>query len=268
MVGMCYNKFFMKDNQDQIPLIEYDPDRKGIIEPSEHIVAESPSPYCVMPIYGRLVQKLEKEGTLKLYRQYPDPTIDSVKTYLLDFHGQTVVVIIPGIGAALVAAILEEAIAFGCRRFICCGTAGVLKPELNRGHVIIPIKALRDEGTSYHYCKPSRFIEMDKKVVGKLEAVLKKNNVEYTTGTTWTTDGIYRETRGKVAKRRAEGCITVEMECASLLAVAKFRNIAFGQYLEAFDDVSGETWDRRVVEHRLELQERLFWLSVEACLTL
>ena len=258
----------MKENPEPIPLTEYDPDRKGIIEPSEHIPNESPSPYCVMPIYGALVKKLANEGKLKLFRDSPDPTLEGVRTYLLDYHGQTVVVIMPGIGAALVAGIFEEMIAFGCRKFVCCGAAGVLTPELDRGRVIIPVQALRDEGTSYHYYKPSKFIEMDKTVVRKLEAVLKRNDVAYTTGTTWTTDAIYRETRGKVAKRRAEGCITVEMECAALLAVAKFRNVAFGQYLEAWDDVSGDTWDKRHVENKLELQEKLFWLSVEACLTL
>jgi uridine phosphorylase len=258
----------MKDDQSRIPLTEYDPDKKAIIEPSEHIKNESPSPYCVMPIYGQLVKKMANEGKLKLFRDYPDPTLEGVRTYLLDYHGQTVVVVMPAIGASLVAAILEEMIAFGCRKFVCCGAAGVLTPELNRGHIIIPVRALRDEGTSYHYYKPSKFIEMDKGIVQKLEAVLQKNNVEYTTGTTWTTDAIYRETRGKVAKRRVEGCITVEMECAALLAVAKFRNVAFGQYLEAWDDVSGETWDKRHVENKLALQEKLFWLSVEACVSL
>ncbi len=260
----------MKDNKVQIPLIEFDPDKKAIIEPSEHIPNVSPSPYCVMPIYNQVVKKLTKEGKLTLIGESSE-TEDSEPVYrkfLLDYQGKPVIVVFPGIGASLVAAIMEELIAFGCRKFIICGAAGVLLPELNRGHVIIPVKALRDEGTSFHYCKPSKFIEMDGVVVRKLEAVLKKHNVSYTTGTTWTTDGIYRETRGKVAKRRAEGCITVEMECAALLAVAKFRNVAFGQYLEAFDDVSGDTWDRRHVEGKMALQEKLFWLSVEACLSL
>jgi uridine phosphorylase len=144
----------------------------------------------------------------------------------------------------------------------------VLDSKLDRGHVIIPAKALRDEGTSFHYLEPSRFIEADKKVVRKLEAVLEKNGVPYTIGATWTTDAIFRETRGKVAKRRAEGCITVEMECAAFLAVAKFRQVPLGQYLEAYDDVSGETWDARKMENRLALQEKLFWFSVEACLSL
>jgi hypothetical protein len=60
----------------------------------------------------------------------------------------------------------------------------------------------------------------------------------------------------------------VVQDTPEMLAVAKFRNVAFGQYLEAWDDISGETWDKRHVENKLELQEKLFWLSVEACLSL
>jgi uridine phosphorylase len=258
----------MKEYKEQIPLIEFDPDRKAIIEPSEHIPNKSPSPYCVMPIYQTLVNKLKNEGKLKPMSEAVEASEPIYQRYLVDYQDKSVVVVYPGIGAPLVAAIMEELIAFGCRKFVVCGAAGVLKPELDRGHVIIPNRALRDEGTSFHYFKPSKYIEIDKEVIHKLETVLKKHDVKYTTGTTWTTDGIYRETRGKVAKRRAEGCITVEMEYAALLAVAKFRNIAFGQYLEAFDDVSGDTWDKRHVENKLALQEKLFWLSVEACLSL
>ncbi len=258
----------MKDNKEYIPLTEFDPDKKAIIEPSEHIANKSPSPYCVMPIYLTLVNKLKREGKLKPMGKSVESSEPLYQRYLLNYRGKSIIVVYPSIGAPLVAAIMEELIAFGCRKFIVCGAAGVLQPELDRGHIIIPIRALRDEGTSFHYYKPTKYIKMDKTVVRKLETVLKKQNMKYTTGTTWTTDGIYRETRGKVAKRRVEGCITVEMECAALLAVAKFRNVAFGQYLEAWDDVSGETWDKRHVDNKLALQEKLFWLSVQACLSL
>lgn len=257
----------MKDNKEQIPLTEFDPDRKGIIEPAEHIPNVSPSPYCVLAIYTPVINKLEREGKLKPTR--PPREIEGFyQIYLMEYEGQKLMVVNPGVGAPLAVGVLDEMIAFGCSKFVVCGAAGVLDTSLDRGRVIIPVKALRDEGTSFHYLPPSRFVEADREVVRKLEAVLEKNGVPYTTGTTWTTDAIFRETRGKVAKRRAEGCITVEMECAAFLAVAKFRNVPLGQYLEAYDDVSGETWDKRHVDDRLTLQEKLFWLSVEACLSL
>ena len=62
----------------------------------------------------------------------------------------------------------------------------------------------------------------------------------FVTGKTWTTDGLYRETRGKVDRRVAEGCLTVEMEAAAFFAVAAFRGVSFGQLLYAGDDLSGD----------------------------
>ena len=58
------------------------------------------------------------------------------------------------------------------------------------------------------------------------------------------------------------------MECSALAAVAGFRKVVFGQYLTAGDDVSGDEWDPRYVDDRLSFNEKVFWLSVEACLSL
>ena len=179
-----------------------------------------------------------------------------------------VAVVFPGIGAPIAAAILEELIALGCRRFVACGSGGVLKPELKRGTVVIPDSAVRDEGTSYHYLRPARTVAMDPMVVTKLENVLKKHHINYETGKVWTTDAFYRETKKKIAERKAENCLMVEMECAAFLAVAKFRNVVFGQYLGAGDDVSGDEWDPRFESNTMPFTEKLFWLSVEACLSL
>ncbi len=135
---------------------------------------------------------------------------------------------------------------------------------------MIPDSALRDEGTSYHYLPPTRYLELDLDVVAKLETVLKRHDIEYEVGRTWTTDALFRETRGKIRQRIAEGCLTVEMECSALAAVARFHGFKFGQYLEAADDVCGRQWDRREVScgTRLDFKERVFWLSVEAVLDL
>jgi uridine phosphorylase len=252
---------------EQIPLAEFDHDKKAILEPSMLVRGKSPSEYCVMPIFGQVMRDLRDEGRLEVIHEITLPA-PSFEVYRLEFEGKTLVVVNPGMGAALAGGTFDELVALGCRKFVACGTAGVLKPELKRGAVIIPRSAVRDEGTSYHYCPPTREIEMDEAVVGKLEAVLKKHSIDYEIGKTWTTDGIFRETRGKVERRAREGCIAVDMECSAFIAVARFRNVAFGQYLAAGDDVSGEEWDMRYVDNAQSYHEKVFWLSVEACLTL
>jgi uridine phosphorylase len=256
---------------ENIPLSEFDPDKKAIIEPADIVRGQSPTAYCVMTFFGRVMRKLIDAGKLVgtgHELMIPSPSVHPNELYLLDYKGRSLLVAFPGVGAALAAGTFEELIALGCTRFVACGSAGVLKPGLPRGAVVIPDRALRDEGASFHYCPPSRQIGMDTRVVKKLEKVLQKNRVPYEIGKTWTTDGFYRETRGRVARRGAEGCITVDMECSALLAVADFRKVAFGQYLTAGDDVSGDVWDPRHVEDGLSFPEKVFWLSVEACLSL
>ncbi len=71
-----------------------------------------------------------------------------------------------------------------------------------------------------------------------------------------------------LAKRREEGCLTVEMESSALIAVAQFRNVVLGQALYGGDDLSGAEWDTREWRSRSEIRKNLFWLCADACLTL
>jgi hypothetical protein len=71
------------------------------------------------------------------------------------------------------------------------------------------------------------------------------------------------------AARKSEGCLTVEMEAASLLAVVQLRSVVLGQALyDGGDDLSGSEWDNRGWQSRGEVRQNLFWLAAEACLRL
>ena len=106
------------------------------------------------------------------------------------------------------------------------------------GDYFIPTSALRQEGTSYHYLPPSREVKLDEKAVEAIERVLIKNNRLYRKCKTWTTDGFYRETKEMILYRKEEGCSVVEMECASMVACAKMRNVVFGQLLFTADSLA------------------------------
>ena len=111
--------------------------------------------------------------------------------------------------------------------------------------MVVPAAALRDEGTSYHYMPPSRHIDTAPHVHDRARAALDDHGIPHLTGMTWTTGAPFRETPDKIAARRTEGCLTVEMEAGALLAVARYRGIALAYYLYAGDDVSGPRWDHR-----------------------
>ncbi len=103
-------------------------------------------------------------------------------------------------------------------------------------------------------------------MIAAIESTLDRHGVGYRLGKTWTTDAIYRETRARVARRQAEGCIVVEMEASALFAVGAFRGVPVGQILYGGDDVSGlGDWDRRDWDNH-SIREHLFWLAAESCL--
>ncbi|HEX6488563.1 MAG TPA: purine-nucleoside phosphorylase, partial [Candidatus Dormibacteraeota bacterium] len=88
-------------------------------------------------------------------------------------------------------------------------------------------------------------------------------DLPYEVGKTWTTDAPYRETRGKVANRRAEGCLTVEMEAAALIAVARFRGVRLAQVIYAGDSLASEVYDHRGWDKNLSVRENLFWIAAD-----
>ena len=110
--------------------------------------------------------------------------------------------------------------------------------ELPENVFIVPTRALRAEGTSFHYQPASRYIELDKEPIVAIEKTFEKHGLPFTTCTTWTTDGFFRETRDMVKYRREEGCAVVEMECSALTACSRKRGASFGQFLFTADSLA------------------------------
>jgi uridine phosphorylase len=252
-----------------IPLLEFDPHKSALIEPAKKVKNVDVPECCVLPFYPALIEHFRNDGKLTKIEELSTSGVSlmPIDVYKMDFHGRGITVAFPGVGAPNAGALLEELIGFGCRKFVACGWCGVLKPELTNGEIVIPALAVRDEGTSFHYLPPSRTVAMDQVVVGKLEKVLRQHKMKYETGKNWTTDAFYRETKIKIAKRKAEGCISVDMECSALLAIAKFRGLPLGMYMTASDNIGGDIWDTNI-ERGISKKEQLFLLAAEACLTL
>ena len=249
------------------PILEFDPTETAIIEPKRLLSPIDIAPHAVLCFFQDVLTSLDKAGRLNpIYKLGSE--IGPNWVYELEFEGKRVAVIHPGVGAPLAAAFLDELIALGCRQFIACGGCGVLEADIDVGQIIIPQTAVRDEGTSYHYLPPSREVAGSPTAVAAIKAVLTRRQIPYLIGKTWTTDAVYRETRPKTQLRRAEGCLTVEMETAAFFAVAQFRGVTFGQLLYGGDDLSGNEWDSRRWLHQTSTREKLFWLAVEACLEL
>ncbi len=248
------------------PILEFDSSPDAIINPSDFIKPIEGADFCVITFFKEVIEKVVAEHKTSKISELKSE-MGNHPIYQLNHNGKNVALFLSGIGAALAAGLFEELIALGFRKFVACGGAGVLDRKIQCGKIIIPNTAVRDEGVSYHYISPSREIKISKHVVKLLSKELEQQGIDYLIGKTWTTDAFYRETKSRVEKRKKEGCITVEMECSALAAVASFRKVIFGQYLYGGDDVSGEKWDPRDWKAR-SFREHLFWISIDACLKL
>lgn len=252
--------------QGDYPILEFDPEKRAMIEPSEQIKPIDISKKAVACFFQDVIRTLVQDYGAQ-HRYSLQSELGSHPVYEIVHQGKRIAVFHPGLGAPLAAGILEEVIALGVRTCIACGGAGVLDTAIHVGEVIIPYAAIRDEGVSYHYLPPAREVAANPKVIETIQQVLQKKSISYLLTKTWTTDAFYRETPTKIQLRKEEGCRTVEMEAAAFFAVAQFRDIAFGQLLYGGDDLGSEEWSSREwTKHTI--REQLFWLAVEVCLAL
>ena len=188
--------------------------------------------------------------------------------YAVKYGGRRFAMYKARLGAPACVGSFEDIIPMGAKRIILLGNCGVLDKSIEDCGIIIPTRAIRDEGTSYHYAPAADFIDVNRKYIDLFRTVLEEHNYSYVLGTTWTTDAFYRETRNKVAKRKEMGAICVEMECAAMQAMCDFRNVEFFQFLYAGDNLDGARWDPRSLSGlaRLDDKEKIALLAFElAC---
>ena len=163
--------------------------------------------------------------------------------YLFAYEDKTLAVMLCGIGAALTGGQVEELNwIIGATKFVMFGSAGSLNREATAGRYVIPTEAYRDEGMSYHYAPPADYIAV--KNADRVEAIFRELGLPYVSGRVWTTDAFYRETRNQFEKRKAEGCLAVEMEVAGVEAVCDFYGFELYDFL-----VTGDVLDAPVYEN-------------------
>jgi uridine phosphorylase len=247
------------------PILDFDATREAVLDPALTIRPfDLPTRVVLCWFRDEIAAFVEERRGREIGRLASEMGSHPVFEVVLD--EQRVAVALAGVGAPLAAAWLDELVALGGRAFVAAGGAGALVPGLAVGHVIVPTAAIRDEGTSYHYLAASREVAPSEDAYAAIIATLERGGVPHVSGKTWTTDAVYRETRDKVRRRVAEGCLTVEMEAAALFAVARFRGVSFGQMLYAGDDLSGEAWDDRGWSRHGTGRSALIRLAVEAVL--
>lgn len=246
-------------------LEEFDYDRSAVIEPwFVHQPVEGFPETVVSIFHHALFQRIVDFLDGKVIAETKD--VDGHwPVYEVNYKGKRFAMSKARLGAPACVGSFEDIIPMGAKRIIVLGNCGVLDKSIEDYGIIIPTRAIRDEGTSYHYAPASDYIDVNKKYIPEFIEVLKECGYPYVMGTTWTTDAFYRETRGKVAKRKEMGAVCVEMECSAMQAMCDLRGVEFFQFLYAGDNLDHSTWDPRSLSgtSRLDDKEKIALLAFE-----
>lgn len=243
--------------EKEIALLEFDNNKESVIMPGHEKLDIKLPKRAVFAFVRDTVDEYAKERGLESVCSFE--TITMVFPVYVDcINGVEVAIAMAPLGGPAAAQFLDWIISYGVEEVIVTGSCGVLI-DIPENEFLIPIRALRDEGTSFHYMKPSRFVETDKELTERVTGYFERNGLDYEKVTVWTTDGFFRETADKVKARVEEGCACVDMECASLSACAKFRGARLAQVFFTADCLANTSeynerdWGRASLRPALEL---------------
>lgn len=246
-------------------LTEFDPSKKAVINPESFVEKVVGMPEIAVACYSiitfeRMVAELGAKKIASTGTANGEKYVYSAK-----YKEKDVALFMIDVGAPMSVGMLEDLFAMGVQKVVVFGTCGVLKQSIDDCSIIIPNCAVRDEGTSYHYAPPSDEIEVNTKHLAMFTEMLDELHVKYTVGKTWSTDAFYRETPEKVKRRKAQGCICVDMECSADAAVAQLREKDLVQFFYAADNLDSEEWDVRSLSNdaKLEEKDRIAMIALE-----
>lgn len=241
------------------PILEFDDGKTAKLNPTAFADRSFDTDRMIITFFPEVMDKLKAEEKITLERTVAGENPLEVYRFL----DADILITLGFVGCPACAGNLDLFNAMGITKVIFCGGGGVLDKNIEVGQLLVVDGAIRDEGFSYHYIEPSRYIYTDPEVTGKIVGYLENNSVSYIRGLTWTTDAIFRETADRVERRKKEGAKIVEMEQSGCIAVAKFRGFDYGALIYGGDDVSSEEWSDRSWRSRKGIRYDLVLLCKE-----
>jgi uridine phosphorylase len=174
-------------------------------------------PVCILDPDGDVVRRLRKEGRSKPFQGWP---CYHTQMDAFDLAGQRVGIVGCAVGAPFAVLVAEQMFASGCRFLISLTSSGQIVSAGPTPYFVIIDRALRDEGTSYHYVKPSEYAAADPTLVKRAAEAVTTAKLRAIIGASWTTDAPFRETAEAIDAAKGRGILAVEMEAAALYSFA------------------------------------------------
>ena len=175
---------------------------------------------CILDPDGDILRTLVKAG---LARRSESWACYHTELYEFEDSAERLGIIGCAVGAPFAVLLAEQLFVSGCRFFVSMTSAGQILQQGPPPYFMLIDRALRDEGTSYHYLPPAEFAEADETLVETAMDAFAAARQPMRRGASWTTDAPFRETAAAIEHSRARHILAVEMEAAALYAFARMR---------------------------------------------
>ncbi|HET8548991.1 MAG TPA: nucleoside phosphorylase [Bryobacteraceae bacterium] len=251
----------------RVPLLDHAWDAPSAFTPEalldavrvERNLPRDPVPQvCVLEFDGDLTDWLVATERAKRWRSWAC-FHTSMETVEVD--GACFGLIARTIGGPYAVLVAEQLATSGARVILGLTSAGRVSPDLRIPSLVVPAKALRDEGTSHHYLPPADTVEGDAGLAAALQGELSGLGLPVVTGTVWTTDAPYRETAEQMKRHASNGILAVEMQAASLFAFGAARTVRCGvvaHVTNSVDHCSADQFDKGTHELGFEILRAMF----------
>lgn len=185
--------------------------------------------YILLTNFGNYVDHFaHQEGSEVLGRGKPMQTATS---------SDGITIINFGIGSANAATIMDLLSAINPKAVLFLGKCGGLKKNTPLGSWILPIAAIRGEGTSDDYCDPKVPAMPSFRLQRSVSQVIIQNNQDYFTGTIYTTNRrVWEHDEDFKNKLKDMRAIGIDMETATLFITGFANDIPRGALLLVSDN--------------------------------
>lgn len=211
---------------------------------AERGISHEPIPeICVLEFDGDLTDWLVSTSIATPYKSW---ACFHTAMFSIEVDGVTCGIVPRTIGGPYSVLVAEQMAVSGARLVLGLTSAGRVTSAMPVPGLVAVKRAIRDEGTSYHYLKPTGSVGAPPRLASLLESELRTLPLPVVSGTVWTTDAPYRETAGQLTNHAKAGVLAVEMQAASLFAFSRARRFPVGVVAHVTNSVAktGKAFDK------------------------
>ena len=220
--------------------------------------------------FGQYILLVNFSNYVHLFSEQYNVPVHGLDKPMSSATANNITIINFGMGSASAATITDLLSAIKPKAVLFLGKCGGLKKKNNIGDLILPIAAIRGEGTSNDYFPPEVPALPAFSLQKAISYTIRLSNKDYWTGTVYTTNRrVWEHDEEFKTYLRKLRCMAIDMETATIFSAGFFNEIPTGALLLVTDQpmtadgVKTEHSDKLVTEGYVEEHLRIGVASLQ-----